>query len=100
MGDYASEFLLDVRFFVFGDVIQNLFVSDNFLSFVLIDRHSELDPGGIIFQWGLMIFKEFENAFSELFSSWLSISKSVQWDLQDWRRERVVGHPESHLWGC
>jgi hypothetical protein len=40
---------------------------------VLIDCHSEFNPGGIVLQIGFMIFKEFHNSSSELVTIFLFI---------------------------
>jgi hypothetical protein len=73
MRDNASKFSLLVRFIIFSDVLQHLVASDNFFSFIIIDRHSDLDPSEVIFHSGLVVFNTLNNLSSELLSVFLFI---------------------------
>jgi hypothetical protein len=75
MGDNESEFPLDVRVFIFGDVLQHCVISDDFLCLILIDRHSELAPSWVVVQFGLMVFNELNNLSSEYLTIFLFIDK-------------------------
>jgi hypothetical protein len=77
MGYDKLEFLHDVCLFILRGMLQHVVVSDNLLILSIINRYHEFDPGGVVFNFGLMVFNNLNYSASEYLTIFLFSTKKV-----------------------